>query len=59
MASNGSVRKRNTNGLIPEPIGNLVNYSRDQAGISRVDVEKSEPGMASMVVCVAGIYGAL
>lgn len=57
-ASNSSLRQRNANGKVPEPVDGIMKASKDHAGISRSEDKKSGSNLANLVICVSGIYAA-
>jgi hypothetical protein len=59
MAANRDVRQRHANGQIPDPIEGVMNASRSDAGMARVDESKPSASVADLVICVSGIYAAL
>ncbi|OQO00865.1 hypothetical protein B0A48_13552 [Cryoendolithus antarcticus] len=56
MAANGSVHKRKaSNGRVPEPVQNVIDESRREAGMPD---SKPQGSVTQLVICVSGIYAA-
>lgn len=58
MVANGSVRQRNVNGKIPEPVDGILKASKDQAGITKDNNQKPGSNIRDLIICVSGIYAA-